>query len=229
MKRMMMSRNASLTVSCVVVTFTMTLAYSLSFPTALSMIDDGPTSMMALLSISTGWVEHSNSSGTWYVPRSIETCSSIPKLWAVESIILKLIFSKRSFGSTPQHVARILSIASFSCARFSFLSLAMGRVGNAINFPFMATACTMNDPTPFFFELSSWYVMTDSSDAIILSTMPVLSLWCFWNSELDRHQYLLSPRCCVSIVCQTFRWRQLSQLKPLGVWSSGSCWWVCQQ
>ena len=126
---------------------------------------------MDLLNISTGWVEHSNSSGTWSVPISIKTFPLTLKLWAVESIILKLIFSKRSLGSTPLHVARILSIASFTCARFSLLSLAMGRVGNALNFPFMVTPCTMNDPTPFFFESSSWYVMTDSSDGIIPSTM----------------------------------------------------------
>ena len=126
---------------------------------------------MDLLNISAGWVEHSNLSGTWSVPVSIKTCSSTLKLWAVESIIVKLIFSKRSLGSTPLHVARILSIASLACARFSLLSLAMGRVGNSLNVPFMVTPSSMNDPTPFFFESSSWYVMTDSSDAIISSTM----------------------------------------------------------
>ena len=47
----------------------------------------------------------------------------------------------------------------------------MGRVGNALNFPFMVTPCTMNDPTLFFLEPSSCYVMADSSHAIISSTM----------------------------------------------------------
>ena len=152
------------------------LAFSHCTFNSLENINGGP--------ISTGWVEHSNSSGTWSVPRSIETCSSAPKLWAVESTILKLIFSKRSLGSTPPHIARILSIASFSCARFSLLSVAMCRVGNALNFPFVVTPCTMNDPTPLFFEPSSrcydrliWchYFIDNAFQCICSNSLPCLS------------------------------------------------------
>ena len=60
------------------------------------------------------------------------------------------------FGDNTAAYCKNIDIASFSCARFSLLSVAMCRVGNALNFPFVVTPCTMHDPTPFFFEPSSW-------------------------------------------------------------------------
>ena len=46
-----------------------------------------------------------------------------------------------------------------------------GQSWKCTKFSIFGTPCTINDPTPFVFEPSSWYVMADSSDAIILLTI----------------------------------------------------------
>ena len=120
---------------------------------SLENMDDGPTD------ISTGWVEHSNSSGTWSVPRSVETCLSTPKVWEAESMILKLIFSKRSLGSTALHVCKNKEHSKLQLREVLFALTGYGQCWKRTKFSIFGTPSTIDDPNPFVFEPSLWYVM----------------------------------------------------------------------
>ena len=124
---------------------------------------------MALLNISIGWIEHSNSSGTWSVKISQDLFANTKvvgsRVHHSETDLLEEIF-----GVNTTTCCENIEYSKLQLCKILFALIGYGESWKRPKFSTYGHTFYHERPTPFFFERLP-YVMINSSDAIISSTM----------------------------------------------------------